>query len=173
MLKLWDQLGHLFRDDSGEDNGTLPDILIQNLTSAEVGQIYSWVRRISSPWSAQGRPTLWHRDLQSDMPIDELVDPAQLVDLGFVDPFCHLNTGLTMNGILIPDLSIGIYSNQVRFDYEVGPEWGPPQLQALFEFLLEIQVIAPKCDISHVSGGHAWPTHVFANAWREFLQKTL
>ena len=68
------------------DDGALPGITISNLTGEEVIRIYSHLR--SRGDNSSVNPHFWHKELQSDQPIDSVPNPAELVVSGkvFIPP---------------------------------------------------------------------------------------
>ena len=56
MADLWSIVHDLF----DTDDGSLPDIFVENLTSSQIANIYSWVLSQTSIYSVDHEPTLWH-----------------------------------------------------------------------------------------------------------------
>lgn len=164
MRDLWIQVHELF----DTDDGSLPDILVGNLTSDQVVTIYRWVRSQCEIYSNNGDATVWHREHDCDVSIKSLDNPALLATSGRVEPFRHGLTRFTVSGVAIPQLTIEVSANEIGFDYRMGSDWGPSQVTALFDFLWSIQQLAPAATISHSHEGDSKPTQSFANAWREF-----
>jgi hypothetical protein len=167
MADLWGELHELFET----DDGSLPDIFVENLSNLDVQNIYCWVRSQSEVF---GDPSLWDRVEQRGIPIKNIENPVSLVLVGRVEPFRDGLAGLSVSGIELPQLTIAVYSNEIQFDYRMGSEWGPSQVEGLFEFLLAIQIIAPDAMLSHAQeGGYPKRTRSFASSWHIFKQEKL
>ena len=167
MRETWAQLHKLF----DTDDGSLPDIFVENLSSDQVRVIYQWVRSQCDIYCDNGDPTLWDREQECDVPIKSLDDPAQLVISGSADSFRHGLTQFSVSGVDIPQLTVAVSPNEIEFDYRMGPEWGPSQVVALLDFLWSIQQMAPDATISHSHEGDSQRSPVFAIAWREFTRE--
>lgn len=161
MQNLWLRLHDLF----DTDDGSLPDIVVENLSNDQVRTIYQWVR---SQCDIYDDPTLWDLVQETDVPIKTLADPAQLVLDGRVEPFRHGLTQFAISGVVLPQLTIAVSPNEIAFDYRMGREWRPPQVAALFDFLWTIQEIAPAATISHMHEGANDRTASFTNTWDDF-----
>jgi len=57
---------------------------------------------------------------------------------GGAEPFHVLAPGLQFAGVVIPDLGVFVWPDEVTLDYRMGPEWGRRQLLALFELLRQL-----------------------------------
>ena len=69
-------------------------------------------------------------------------------------------------------LAIFVWPDSIDFDYRMGLDWGAEELAALFDFLWEIQQIAPEAKISHSDEG-LWPknTKEFGAVWAAFVEE--
>jgi hypothetical protein len=166
MREFWPQLSDLFET----DDGSLPDIFVENLSDDQVRTIYHWIRTLGDIYCEHGDPTLWDREQQSAVLIKSLDDPAQLVIDGRVEPFRHGLTQFSLSGVRLPQLTVAVSPNEIEFDYRMGSEWGPSQVAALFDFLWTIQQMAPPAKISHSHEGESKRTPSFTDAWGEFTR---
>lgn len=167
MLDLWGELHDLF----DTDDGSLPDIFVENLSGDQVRAIYRWVRSQCGIYCNDGDPTLWDRTEERDGPIKAVDDPAQLVISGRAEPFRHGLTQFSISGVDLPQLTVAVYPSEIEFDYRMGSEWGPPQLTALFAFLWTIQQMAPDATISHAHEGDSGRSQSFADTWHDFQRE--
>lgn len=167
MDDLWLRLQDLF----AIDDGSLPDIFVKNLSGNQVHSIYGWIRSQSDVYRDSGEPTFWDRVNQCDVTIQSVDDPAQLVIDGHAEPFRHGLSRLASAGVTLPPLTIYVAADEVAFDYRMGSEWGPPQLNGLLTFLWTIQEMAPNATIFHAEEGANEPTKSFAEAWSEVKQE--
>lgn len=140
MYELWNKVKPLFEN----DDGSLPDIFVENLTTDEINSIYKWILSISC---IDGEPTVWSFKKQKDIAVSSLKNAAKAFNLGEIESFRHLLKEFDINGTLIPQLSVCIEKGEISFDYRKGKEWGPEQVKALFEFLSRIKDRAKKVRI--------------------------
>ena len=167
MREFWPQLHELF----DTDDGSLPEIVVENLPNEQVRTIYQWVRSQCDIYCDSRDPKLWDRVQECDVPIKSLDDPAQLVISGAADPFRHGLTQLSISGVELPQLTVAVSPSEISFDYRMGSEWGPSEVAALFDFLRSIHQMAPDAKISHSHEGDSKRSPSFANAWREFTRE--
>ena len=167
MRELWPQLHDLF----DTDDGSLPDIFVENLSSDQVVTIYRWVRSQCEIYCDDGEPTLWHCEQERDVSIKSLRDPAQLVISGRAERFRHGLKKFSISGVELPQLTVAVSPNEIEFDYRMGSQWGPSQVAALFDFLWSIQEMAPDAKISHSHEGDSKRSPSFTVAWREFTRE--
>ncbi len=80
--------------------------------------------------------------MQQDQRVADYPDAAKMVAQGVADPFHVLATHLELAGVLLPDLGVFVDPDEVTLDYRKGPEWGRPQLFALFELLRKLTAVA-------------------------------
>jgi hypothetical protein len=109
----------------------------------------------------------WHNALQQDQRVVDYPDAARLVAQGEAAPFHTLASGLAFDGVVIPDLGVFVWADELTLDYRMGPEWGGPQLLALFELLRQL-AFATAARVS--LGQHVLP-HVdaqFVSEWQAY-----
>ncbi len=162
MMELWNKLCHLFE----KDDGSLPDIFVENISSEESVKIYSWVMSLTKPY---GEPCLWSLEEERNIPISDLDNPARYYVQGKSESFRHGLQGFIFNGVKIPQLSICVGDTGIEFDYRMGKDWGAKETWALFEFLFHIKGIAPNAKITQSDeGGYENPNGEFSIAFEEF-----
>jgi len=166
MSDLWPRL-HEFFD---TDDGSLPAISVEDITDDQVRGIYQWVRSQCDIYCDDGVTTLWDRVAECNVAITTLQDPAQLMLDGQVEPFRHGLTRFSISDIQVPHLTIAVSPHSIEFDYRMGSDWGPPQLEALFVFLWAIQQIAPNAGKSHVHEGSSECSSTFTKVWNKFAR---
>ncbi|MBU6955599.1 hypothetical protein [Hahella sp. HN01] len=146
----------------------MPDIWVENITQDELVKIYGWVMSLTRP---AGDAMLWSLEEDRDMLISEIADPALYFVQGKAESFRHLLDVFAMNGVAIPQLSICLGDSGVEFDYRMGNEWGPKEVNALFEFLYEIKRIAPSAKVTQsYEGAYYSPGSDFALAFEEYCK---
>lgn len=158
----WPRVKHLFEP----DDGSLPDIFVQGLSSEQVVLVYEWVL---SQCAIEGEPTLWSLAVGRDLPIREVAYPARAFARGEVESFRHCLAGLVIATVELPTLSISVESAGVSFDYRMGPEWGEPEVLALFEFLRLLRQLVPNAHVFQADeGGYEHPSPEFSQALQAY-----
>jgi len=161
-MKLWEELHHLFEN----DDGSLPDIFVENISPNESVEIYSWVLSLTKPC---GEPTLWSLEEDRDIKITEISNPALYYIQGKSESFRHGLEEFEINGTKIPQLTIALNESGVEFDYRKGKEWGVKEIDALFEFLYQIKGLAPSAKITQAyEGGHHEPNKEFSKSFEDY-----
>lgn len=167
MSELWPQLHELF----DTDDGSLPDVFIENLTGDQVSEIYAWVRSKCGVYSDACTPMFWDRVDEQDVPVTSVDDPASLVVNGQAESFRHGLSEVSSSGVVVPPLTIAVWPNSIEFDYRMGSEWGPAQLDALFDFLWSLQQLAPTAIITHSFEGCSERSTSFTDAWSRYKRE--
>jgi hypothetical protein len=158
-MDLWKNLSHLFES----NDGSLPDIHINNITIEDVVKIYSWVLALTTP---SANSFLWSLEEKRDVQISELDNPSMYLLEGRSEPFRHCLELFTFNSVLIPQLSIFIDNSSIQFDYRMGKEWTHKEVNALFEFLCQIKDIVPNARVFQTyEGDYDKPNREFSNAF--------
>lgn len=162
-MNIWNKLHHLFE----KDDGSLPDIFVENITPDEIVTVYSWVLSLTKPY---GEPCLWSLEENRDIKITDISNPALYYIQGKSESFRHGLEEFYFNGVKIPQLTIYIGESGIDFDYRMGKEWNKIKLISLFEFLHEIRKIAPKSKIFQaLEGGYETPNNEFSIVLEEFF----
>jgi hypothetical protein len=55
---------------------------------------------------------------------------------------------LASNGVVIPDLGVFVFPDEIALDYSMGEEWNPANVAAFFELLIQLQGIDPTAVIT-------------------------
>ena len=164
MINIWNKLHHLFE----KDDGSLPDIFVENITPEEIVTVYSWVLSLTKPY---GEPHLWSLEDNRDIKIADIPNPALYYIQGKSEPFRHGLEEFYFNGVKVPQLTIYIGESSIEFDYRMGKEWDEKKLISLFEFLYEIRKIAPKSKIFQgLEGGYETPNNEFSIIIEEYFK---
>ena len=147
-MNLWEEIRHLFQDK--HDDGTLPDIFVENISPEDSVEIYTWVLSLTSLYS---NPTLWSLEEGRDIEIADIPNPAVYFIQGKSEGFRHGLQEFEFNGVKIPQLTIALYGNGIEFDHRMGNDWGENEINALFEFLYKIKCLAPSAIITQAHEG--------------------
>ena len=155
-MDAWDRLRWLF----DTDDGGLYDIRLKGLDEAGLVKAFEFIR-------SRARITpdalFWHTGLQKDQRVADYPDAARLVVQAVAEPFHVLATGMEFDGSVIPDLGVFVWTDELTLDYRMGPEWGRPQLMALFELLRQL---------ASASGGRvSRGRHTMANVDAQFVSE--
>ncbi len=159
-MDAWERLRWLF----DTDDGGLYDIRLAELDEPGVAAAFEFIRARSA---VSPDALFWHTGLERDQRVADYPDAARLVARGVAEPFHVLAPGLEFAGAVIPDLGVFVWPDEVTLDYRMGPEWGPPQLVALFELLRQLVAVAG----GRVSLGRHALRHVdalFAGEWEAY-----
>lgn len=103
-----------------DDDGSLPGVEFRNLLPSSVRSLVNYFRQHGTLTSVDAH--LWHNQLQEDVLIREVDDPAGLVVSGIADSF-HCCFQLPLNGdSQIPVLGLFVYPDLVEIDYRMGAD---------------------------------------------------
>jgi hypothetical protein len=158
----WLDVKHLFET----DDGMLPDIYVENLSGEQIVSAYDWVM---SQCSIAHDPTLWSKAKEIDIPIREVQHPARQFVAGNVETFRHCLTGLSVGGVMLPELSVSVEHGGISFDYRAGDGWNEKTVFALFQFLHHLKMLFPNAYIFQADEGcYSSPNVQFAEALLSF-----
>lgn len=161
-MDAWDRLRKLF----DTDDGGLYEIRLAGLDEEGLVAAFEFIRSRSN---IVPDGLFWHKALQQDRRVADYPDAARLVAQGIAEPFHTLARAPEFAGTVIPDLGIFVCPDELTLDYRMGPEWGRPQLIALFELLRQVTAVAG----GHVGlGRHALPQvdADFVGEWRAYCE---
>ncbi len=128
-----------------EDDGSLPGIEFRNLHSNSVRNIVNYFF-LHGDLTAEDA-TLWHNEMQAEVPIKQFDDPAGLVTSGIAAPV-HCCVQLSVRGTnSIPVLGLFVFQHVVEIDYRMGCEWNPDNVDAFFRLLSHLKQIAPEASV--------------------------
>ena len=142
----------------------LPGVLLR---ATRVHVLRQSVEFIRSRAAVTPDARFWHTQLERDERVADHPDAARLVVRGVAEPFHVLASGLVFAGVVLPDLGVFVWTDEVTLDYRMGPEWGRSQLLALLELLRQL-VAAASGRVS--LGQHVLP-HVdaqFVGEWQAY-----
>lgn len=129
----------------GKDDGSLPAIYFDDLTSNEVVDIYRYLRSISSV--APEDKTVWDTALEKDVALNAISDPGKDLVLGRIEPFSHYLDGLKFQGVVIVDLSIFVFTNSIELFYRMGEHWAKDQIEAVFSLTAHLKKMCATPDV--------------------------
>jgi hypothetical protein len=162
---LWSNIRHCFET----DDGSLPSIEVQNLTSHEVADLYSLIRSGSHVVSQDS--SFWDEREARDRPLDDVPNAALLVSTGQASPFHFAIEGARGCGIAIPVLGVHVFQEAIAFDYRMGADWGEQQVFALFSWLDDL-LARTRAGILAPSSNEGPPDpEAFMAAWKLFSEQ--
>ena len=163
-MSAWEKLRHLFE----RDDGSLPDIFVEGLSGEEVVAAYEWLTARSR---AEEAATVWSVTEKEDIPIREVPRPAYELCIGNIESFRHQLQGLSALGVQLPLLTVFVMQNEISFDYRMGPGWNERSVEALFEILRNLRMIAPRAKITRTEeGGDGEPDEEFRIAFDAYAK---
>lgn len=151
-----------------EDDGSLPDIELNNLSGKEVIDGYKILKDHSGSIVTEN-PCYWSVSQECIVPI--LIDdnPSSFVISGEAEPF-HLCFGdiKSPTGKRIPVLGVFVYSDGIALDYRMGPEWNQDAIEGLFELMLSITESAENVEVEHKSNINDLDGSIFKSYWSSY-----
>jgi hypothetical protein len=135
--RLWHELAGYFE----EDDGSLPEIRLLDLTAEGVVRVFAEVRRRAEPLDPATH--VWHDELEQTVALADVPDVAELAATGRIGPPHFLLSGIRSAGVRLPDLGIYIDPGEVALDYRMGKDWNADVLAAFVELLVELQRLDP------------------------------
>lgn len=163
-MSAWEKIRHLFE----RDDGSLPDIFLQGLSGEEVVVVYEWLTARSRP---QEGATVWSITENRDIHIREVLRPANELCIGNIESFRHQLKGLSALGLELPLLTVFVMPNEISLDYRMGPDWNERRVEALFEILRNLRMIAPRAKITRAEeGAHDKPDEEFGEAFDAYAK---
>lgn len=139
-----------------EDDGSLPGIEFRNLLPTSVRVLVNYFFQHGQLTAEDA--TLWHNQMQADVPIKQFDDPAGLVVAGIAAPF-HCCFQLQSHGVkTIPVLGLFVFQDVVVIDYRMGSDWNRENVDAFFRLLAHLKSIAPEATVESAdSEGLSYP----------------
>ena len=148
------------------DDGSLPDIFVDNISTQDTLKIVSWVETLIAP-----RPfTVWNIEDKRD---ETLTSPSKALNLfqrDKIESFRFRAENISIKNHTIPDLGFGIYGvDTLELDYRMGDEWTDTTIIAFLDLLSSMIKIAPTAVIQRCDEGCS-PNYDsdFFNALSEF-----
>jgi hypothetical protein len=161
-LHLVDQIRHLFVD----DDGSLPDFFIENISISEFFDIISCIEDLS----AQSQFQVWNPEKDVEL---QLTSPSEAIKLfvdGKIESFRFPANDISIINQTIPSLGFGVYGTDcIEFDYRMGEDWTDDVIIALIALLSKFTEIAPNATIRRCKNASP-PSHdsQFSDAIKEY-----
>ena len=165
MLDNWNELVAVFDN----DDGSLPDIELNNLSRDQVLDGYVYIRDHSNRLVTEG-PSYWSKSRDSDVLFSHSENPAEAALSGDTDSFHIVFGGIkSPKGKVVPDLGLFVHRDCLSFDYRKGPEWNEEALEGLFELILGISMELKESDICHTSNIDDYDGSIFKDHFSRYL----
>lgn len=161
---LWKELHYLF----DTDDGSLPEIWIKNLSHEGVAAIFAFLQRDCG--DIANSAVFWSLEDQQEQPINSVPNAADLVVQARAEPFHFVCEGLTYEGVVLPDIGVFVFGDQIALDYKMGKEWDAVKLNALFGILKEVKGIDSRAKISIEAYALPQVRKQFERTWRRFSE---
>jgi hypothetical protein len=145
---LWQQLRHLFE----EDDGSLPEIVLGNLRGSDPQNLFEFLRDRAGP-DALDDQTLWDEELESDVPVVERPNAAELVATGRLQSFHVVFRGLCDDDTEIAPIGAFFLSDEVCLDYRMGEAWDADVLAAFMRLVAHMKRLVPHAQVAALPDG--------------------
>jgi hypothetical protein len=142
MSWLWNNTKGFFT----ENQGTFPEIAILNLNAAEILNGYNFIRASSA--CLIGRSQVQKVSDKTIHQLEELGNPAYLVNSEIIYPFRFMVGELKFKRFLIHELGVFMFKNGIALDIEAGHKWGEGEILALFMLIIKIKGNSKKAQLS-------------------------
>ena len=127
MIEHWNKLWLILR----ENDGSLPDIELDNLSGDEVISGYEIIRNSSKNISSK-EPYYWSKSKEVEVPFTFNDNPSKEVVSGEAECFHICFDGIqSPTGKPIPELGLFVFTDCLSFDYRMGPEWKIQAIEGL------------------------------------------
>jgi hypothetical protein len=142
MSWLWNNTKGFFT----EKPGTFPEIAILNLNAAEILNGYNFIR--ASSGHLIGRAQIQKVSDKSMHQIDELGNPAYLVNSEIIYPFRFMVGEIRFKRFFIHELGVFMFKNGIALDIEAGKKWGEGEILAFFMLIIRLMGSSKKAQLS-------------------------
>ncbi len=157
----WDELLSVF----GTNDGSLPDIELNNLSGEEVIRGYAFVRDHSGCISSTGH-YYWSIANQCEVPFSYEDNPAEYVVSGKAESFHVCFDGVkSPSGKRVPELGLFVFADSLSFDYRMGAGWNEEALQGLFEMILCLSEGSERMEVLHKTNIFDEDGAIFESYW--------
>lgn len=161
MIENWDSLLEIF----GTDDGSLPDIELDNLSGDEVICGYEFIRNHADRISSK-KPSYWSTSKDCDVPFTYDDNPAIHVVSGESECFHVCFDGiLSPSGKHIPQLGLFVFTDCLSFDYRMGPQWDKQAVQGLIELISSMSKDYGSMKICHKNNINDDDGSIFQSHW--------
>lgn len=165
MTEHWNKLIELF----GTNDGSLPDIELNNLSGEEVILGYEIIRN-SAKFICSTDPYYWSISQDKAIAIHFEDNPASKVVSGKAQSFHLCFDGIeSPSGKTIPVLGLFVYPDGLSFDYRMGSEWNLEAIEGLFELIYCLSQNFKDMKLAHQGNIYDYPNgRILCSAWSAY-----
>lgn len=164
MIDNWDNLLAIF----GTDDGSLPDIELDNLSGDEVIGGYEFIRNHAARISSK-ESSYWSTSKDCDVSVSFEDNPAILVVSGEAESFHLCFDGIkSPSGKLVPELGLYVFADCLSFDYRMGSQWNKQAIEGLFELLLCMSKNFSNMKLNHKTNINDDDGSIFKSHWAAY-----
>jgi hypothetical protein len=162
--ELWKELHYIF----DTDDGSLPEIWIMNLSQEGVVAIFAFLQHACG--TIANSAVFWSLEDHQEQPINSVPNAADLVVKARAEPFHFVCEGLTYKSVVLPEIGVFVFGDQIALDYKMGKEWDAVKLNALFGILKELKRTDSRARISIEDYALPKVRKQFETTWRRFSE---
>ena len=139
---LWNRIGPLFRYDSGH----LSEVRIHSTDTKCLTATCVCLQKYAASGKDTPSKTSKPQRIRT-FAANELAVQANLIFCGEDSPKHYFPGRLWIKGVLIPDIGVSVFKDEITLDYKSGDEWGRREVRAFFDLLGEISLLCPEIEI--------------------------
>src|SRR5436190_5713031 len=115
-------------------------------------------------------PSFWSLTEDAALLVESVPNAAALVASGCAQPFHHCIGGVVAARVELPILGVYVWPDSIELDYQMGLEWGPPQVIGFFQLLRDCCALDFSAVVTPAQNeGPPYPDR-FAKAWTLYNQ---
>jgi len=138
------------------DDGSLPEIEVHFENGEEVVTGLKHLFAHGAHDVSAGGAALWMKDSGETRSFQGPSD-AELVTAGVAEPFHMVLADIACAGITLPDLGVFVSSDELVFDYRMGPNWGEREIDALLMLLRGLRAFGGRVSATEWWGSEIAP----------------
>ncbi len=151
------------------NDGSLPDIELNNLEPDEVIKGYEVIRNCAERISSEA-PYYWLKNEEKEIIIKFNSNPSELVISDEAEPFHVCFDGIkSPKGKKVPELGVFVFTDSLSVDYRMGKEWNAEAIEGLFEIIEVIHTTSNQMILVHKSNINDIDGSILRNKWSEYL----
>jgi hypothetical protein len=138
------------------DDGSLPEIEVHFENGEGVVTGLTHLFEHGAHVVSAGGASLWMKDSSESRSFQGPSD-AELVTAGVAEPFHMVLADIACAGSTLPDLGVFVSSDELVFDYRMGPEWGASEIHALLVLLRGLRTFGGRVSATNWWGSEIAP----------------
>jgi hypothetical protein len=129
------------------NDGSLPEIEVTFSDPARMPLAFQHLYNRGAQNVTANGGFLWLTQSQTDAPFSG-PESASLVASGAAEAFHVVLSGIAGSDQKIPDLGVFVATDFLVFDYRMGPDWGPQEIQSLLTLLRQLRELGGVVSVS-------------------------